>query len=147
MYDLISVSVTDSCHIFQILWILFHIISGKFSECFLAFAYHNTFKFRILCEKFLCIIRNFRTAGPEVGVRKNLCQICHQFFYKRKIPDITGHAYHIRMFQIDIPHNIIFLLIDRIFFQYNMIRIFRSICLQVIDCKIGMNVFGIACRQ
>ena len=145
MYDLLSVFVTDSCHIFQILWILFYIISGKFSECFLTLSDHDTLKFRVLCQEFLRIIRNFRTAGPEVGVRKNLCQICHQFFYKRNIPDITGHAYHIRMLQINIPHDIIFLLINGIFLQHNMICILCCIRLQIINSKIRMNIFCIAC--
>ena len=144
--DSLCISVTDPGDFFQFLRFLLYIMSGKLQESFLPFPCHHTGKFLILFQKLRRIKRNFRAACPEGNARKNFCKITHQLLHKGNVPDITGNTHHIRLFQIDISKDVIFLLIDSVFFKDHIGCVFLRICFQIIDCKIGMYIFGIKCR-
>ncbi len=115
MDDLIPLTECDSPDLFQAFFMI-HIISGKFQKGFFPFPHHHSVKYWIPCKKGLCIKRNLRSSCPERYRRKHLFQVFRQFLYKRDIPDIAGKADHIRLFLIQIFHDLILLLIDGVLF-------------------------------
>ena len=149
MADLIPLpegNSTNSGQSFSFSCAALRIIPNQFQEGFFPFPHHYSGKGRIFPEKILCIKRYLRSARPDWNIRHNLMKIPHQFFHEGNIPDITGHADHVRFFQINVLHDVILQLIDGVFLQNNMLFVLVGISLQIINSQIGMNVFGITCR-
>mgnify|MGYP007130019203 CR=1 FL=1 len=119
--------------------------SGKFTKSPLTLAFHNAAKFRMLRQKFLCIIGNLRSAKPDWHIRTQLSDFKHNFFYIVQIPDIAGKAENIRLSLIDVHQDIVFLLVDRILSDLH--RRIPGIGFQAVDRQIGMYIFCIDCCQ
>ena len=129
------------------LFAIYLVKSGKFTKSPLTLAFHNAAKFRMLRQKFLCIIGNLRSASPDFQIRQNLIQICCNILNKLQIPDIAGKCHHIRLSLINIHQNIISSVIDRIFRKFHLNSSLCRITFQAVHRKIGMYIFRIDCDQ
>ena len=118
------------------------IISKQFSEGGFPFTHHNTCDHREIFQHLFPFKGHLRPAQPDISPGQKLWQFMKKFLYHTEIPDIAGYPKHIRISFIDIRKNLFPALIDGVLRKLYGILIFLSrIFLQIMDCRIGMDVF------
>ena len=114
-----------------------------FAEGILAFSDHDKIHKRISLKYLLRIVRNFRSSQDNFHLRANFLQIFSHIKHILNIPDIARKSDNIRFFSINSGKNFLFLVIDGIFCQFNVLFVFSGVRFQRIHRQIGMDIFGI----